>query len=175
MPPSSAAVNARPQPAAQGRGRPAQQPSLGERDAEPDEGLHLAPGLHTLGQQPGVDAAAELAEQLGERELDLVGVGTGHERAVQLDQLRPVGRSARARADHPVEHLHPRGADDGGLVVDQGAQAARRQAPAVDDPVEGDGEQQLGDPVAGQAGVEQGLQDPALPRRRLAHGRPSSR
>ena len=67
---------------------PAQPVALAQRDLQALEGLELAPGLDALGQQPGVDAAAELAEQLGEGELHLVAVGAVDEGPVQLDEVR---------------------------------------------------------------------------------------
>ena len=93
-----------PQPGGRGRGqagprlaRPAEQEALGQWHPEPGERLQLRPGLHALGQQPGVDPAGELAEQTGQGQLDLVVVGVGDQGAVELDQVRP----------HPGDLLQP--------------------------------------------------------------------
>ena len=68
--------------------RAAEQPALGEGDAELRERGELGLGLDALGQQPGVDPAGELAEHLGQGHAHRVGVGVADQGAVELDHLR---------------------------------------------------------------------------------------
>ena len=66
--------------------------SLAPADAQLGERGQLGRCLDALGEQPGVDAAGELAEHLGQRDPHRVGVGVADERPVQLDDLRPQDR-----------------------------------------------------------------------------------
>ena len=72
-------------------GRAAEQPALAQRDAEAGERGQLGGGLDALGQQPGIDPAGELAEHLGQRHADRVGVGVADQGAVQLHDLGAQG------------------------------------------------------------------------------------
>ena len=99
----------------------AEQPALGQRDAQLGERGELGGGLDALGEQPGVDPAGELPEHLRQGHPDGVGVGVADQRPVELDHLRAQGG----------ELLQPRVAAAGVVEGDQGAAAAQLVALAA--------------------------------------------